>query len=280
VDATHPDEHEESAEVEREIRALGHRIFDLAGDESPSIFDSRWWSGKLLEWCIRDDAFKTAMFRFVDVYPMLGSTADVARHIEEYFPPDADLPAPLRWGVKAVTGPLTAAAAVAAVHKNIEAMAKRFIAGRTPEESVPLLRKLWDDGVAFSVDLLGEATLSEPEARRYRERYSNLFDVLAAAAGAWPQQPRLENASWGRLPRVNVSVKVSALHWHVDAVDFEGSVERVAQALLPIFHKARETNAFVNVDVEQHALKDITYSAFRRVLADPSLDGFDHAGIV
>ena len=267
---------------EREVRELGQRIFELAGEESPSIFDSRWWSGKMIEWSIRDERFKTEMFRFVDVFPALATSEDVARHLEEYFCRDGqDFPAVLRWGLRAATaGSVPARAVSAAARKNMEAMARRFIAGSTASEALALLAEMWRDGVAFSVDLLGEATLSEREAVVYRDRYLELLDVLAAAATTWPEREILESAPSMQLPRVNVSVKLTALSSHVDPMDFAGSVERLAEAALPLFVRARALGAFLNLDVEQYVYKDLTYAVFRRLLETPELEGYEHAGIV
>ena len=38
----HPDD--------EEIRQFGLQIFQLIGDETPSIFKKDWWSGKILDW--------------------------------------------------------------------------------------------------------------------------------------------------------------------------------------------------------------------------------------
>ena len=58
-------------------------------------------------------------------------------------------------------------------------MANRFIAGETPEEAIPVLRELAEDGVAASVDLLGEETLSDAEADAYLARYMALLETLS-----------------------------------------------------------------------------------------------------
>jgi RHH-type proline utilization regulon transcriptional repressor/proline dehydrogenase/delta 1-pyrroline-5-carboxylate dehydrogenase len=274
--------HGEAQGFEREVNELGLRLFAAAAEETPGIFDAQWWSGKMIDASVRNAAFKTAMFRFVDVFPVLRDSDDVARHVQEYFEAiDEELPAAFRLGVRvAGAGSLAARAAAAAARKNIGALAKRFIAGASPEEALPVMAKLWEAGTAFSVDLLGEATLSPSEAEAYSRRYLVLLDALAAAAAGWPSRPELEQGPWGALPRVNVSVKPSALHWHLDPVDFDGSVERLSNALHPIFRRAHELGAFINVDVEQHALKAITYAAFERTLEQEDLGGFEHAGIV
>ena len=47
-------------------------------------------------------------------------------------------------------------------------MAHRFIVGADPAAAMPVLKDLWKDGVASSVDLLGEATVTQCEAAAVR----------------------------------------------------------------------------------------------------------------
>jgi acyl-CoA reductase-like NAD-dependent aldehyde dehydrogenase len=118
--------------------------------------------------------------------------------------------------------------------------------------------------VAFSVDLLGEACLSQEEARAYQRRYLDLVETLSAAVAAWPADPRLESDHLGPLPRANISIKLSALCARADAIDFDGSLDALAEALQPILAAAAQRQVTVNFDMEQHALKDLTLALFER----------------
>ena len=51
----------------------------------------------------------------------------------------------------------------------VKHMAHRFIVGESPKAAMGDLRELWKDGVASSVDLLGEATVTQAEAQRYAD---------------------------------------------------------------------------------------------------------------
>jgi RHH-type proline utilization regulon transcriptional repressor/proline dehydrogenase/delta 1-pyrroline-5-carboxylate dehydrogenase len=62
---------------------------------------------------------------------------------------------------------------------------------------------------------------------------------------------------------VNVSVKVSSLDAHIDPIDPDGSIRTLKSRLVPIFRKAIETGAFLNLDIEQYALKDLTLRLFK-----------------
>ena len=72
-------------------------------------------------------------------------------------------------------GAAPARAVALAVRRNATRMAQRFIAGATPGEALPAIRKLRRQSLAFTLDLLGEATLSEDEAVVYEQRYLDLL---------------------------------------------------------------------------------------------------------
>src|SRR5438093_13780459 len=57
--------------AEKSVRDWGEKIFALmdAGGP-PSLFSRKGFYGTLMEWAMRDEHFKTQLFRFVDVLPM------------------------------------------------------------------------------------------------------------------------------------------------------------------------------------------------------------------
>jgi RHH-type proline utilization regulon transcriptional repressor/proline dehydrogenase/delta 1-pyrroline-5-carboxylate dehydrogenase len=148
------------------------------------------------------------------------------------------------------------------VRESVFAMAHRFIAGETPELAVPRLRELAREGVGYTVDLLGEATLSEPEADSYAQRYAGLIDTLAAAA------PGLSGGRWQGLAPVNVSIKLSSLYSQFEAAAPNEVGKAVRKRLDPILRLALARGAFVNVDMEQFRYKDLV----QRIFADVALD--------
>ncbi len=266
---------------ERKVRAIGEDLFARMRGEKPGLFDKAWWSGQILEWAMRDEAFKTEMFRFVDVFPVLTTPDEVARHIQEYLlRPGLEAPAVIKMALKgAGLGSIATRMATGQIAKNLEGMAKRFIAGTDAASAVAALRELRQQKQAFTVDLLGEAVVSEPEAEAFAARYVDLIDGLARECAGWSPDERLDRDDQGPIPRVNVSVKASAMYSQFDPLPFDRTVEAAARRLLPIFRRARERGVFLNVDMEQHAYKDLTLALFRRVLEDPSLEGWEHAGI-
>jgi len=91
---------------------------------------------------------------------------------------------------------------------------------------VPQLTDLWQHGQAWSVDLLGEATISDREADRYRDHCMESLTLLAREAMLWPSFPLLERDHLGPIPRVQLSLKISALSPHLDPIIRKGATGR------------------------------------------------------
>src|SRR6266550_1582062 len=92
--------------LETRIRACGEKIFDLIEQaESPSLFSKKGFYGTLMEWAMKDEHFKTQLFRFVDVLPTLTSSSEVSRHLKEYLgDKQVQLSPALRMGLKLAGG--------------------------------------------------------------------------------------------------------------------------------------------------------------------------------
>src|SRR5215470_9479413 len=161
----------ETHDIEPKVRQYGEQVFALMdAAEPPSLFTRKGFYGTLMEWSMRDERFKTQLFRFVDVLPTLTSSAEIARHLQEYLGEDeVKLPSALRMGLKAAGSASWLVGA--GVKSQVGGMARQFMLGNDPNEIGATLRGLAKKGIAFTVDILGEAVVSEIEADQYAERY-------------------------------------------------------------------------------------------------------------
>jgi RHH-type proline utilization regulon transcriptional repressor/proline dehydrogenase/delta 1-pyrroline-5-carboxylate dehydrogenase len=266
---------------EQEVLAIGRAILAQMDNQSPSIFKKDYWQGQIMEWSMKMPAFKVEMFRFVDVLPVLHDSEAVARHIQEYFcRPEQDFPSALQWGLKTLKpGSMMARLAASQIEKNVVSMARSFIAGEDAADALGALRGLWKREVAFTVDLLGEATVSEHEARDYERRYLDLIENLANEAANWKARPNLERDAWGEIPRVNVSIKLSSLYSQIQPAAMEHSVEVLKERLRPIFRRAKALGVFLNLDLEHYALKEVTLRLFKSLMEEAEFAGYQ-AGCV
>jgi RHH-type proline utilization regulon transcriptional repressor/proline dehydrogenase/delta 1-pyrroline-5-carboxylate dehydrogenase len=270
------------AAIETATQQIGRHIFDHLADRQPSILERRWWDDRIMAWAMRDESVKVQMFRLLDVLPMLDSSDALTRHLHEYFQDvDRFLPAAARLGLAIATpGSIAGRALAIAARRNAMAHARRFIAGTNTAEVLAAAMRERKLRRAFTIDLLGEAVTSEPEADRYLQAYLDLIQGIAPTVNAWPEVPQIDRDGGGNLPRVNVSVKLSALDSQFDPIDPVGTTERVRRRLRTLLRAARQARAFVNVDMESYKTKDLTLAIFQQILAEDEFRGSPHVGIV
>lgn len=268
-------------ELNNQIIARGKEIFNAIRDEKPSLFDKNAWMGKVMDWSMRNEQFKTQVFRFVDVFPTLTTNKLLTSHIREYFGEEKDMPPVLSWGAKAsgFLGAIGGAVLNKVISVNIHQMAKQFIIGEDTKEAVKNLEKLRNEGYAAVVDVLGEATLTEEEAEIYMNTYLELLEELIRVQKQWKPLGKSNTAQdWGHAPMINIAVKPTALFCLANPQDFEGSVVAILNRMRRICAKVVEAGGFLCIDMESYRVKDITLEVFRRLKSE--FHDYPHIGIV
>ncbi len=270
--------------LENRIREIGLGLYAAMTRRDPGHFASAFVSGRalqrrLLSHAMADPVFKTQLFRFVDVYPSLRDQADLVRHLRAYFGDGSLLPHPFDRLLATGTKRLPTWLVARLTEKGMQRMASTLIAGRDAVEALPTLRRLRRRHTAFTLDVLGEACLSEIEAEHYLRRYHELLDILPPLTDRWPPDPAIDEAAWGVDPRVNLSLKLSSVYSQIDPADFQGSRQALVSALKPLFLKARERGAFLTLDVERFVHRDLTYAVFADLCLDPDLRDYPYLGV-
>ena len=254
--------------LEKRIREIGEKLFAaMDAHPAPGIFSKKGAYARVMEWAMKDPAFKAQLFRFVDVLPTLKSSAEIVRHLQEYLGDKAvELNPAMKAGLAAssfapglVAGPVKA---------NVVSMAAQFVAGETPDELVKQLRKNTKLGLATTIDLLGETVVSEAEADVFLQRNLDVLDTVAAAFAKEPAPGFSDVGPNGPLPRLNLSVKISALTPDVHPADPENSIGALKKRLRPILRRAAEVGAFINFDMESYKFKDLTLALFKSILEE------------
>ena len=219
---------------------------------------------RLMAWTMRDEGLKSQLFRFVDVLPALHSSEAVAEHLREYLP---------------IPGHGFDRLLAMAANTGVRRMAHKFIAASDLDEAVKAIERLRRRRLAFTVDLLGEAVVSEAEAAEYQRRYLELVETLPGRIADFTEDPLIDCDAQGAIPRANFSVKLSSLYSQFDPLDQVGTARAVTARLRPILRLAREHGAFINFDMEQSSFKDTTIEIFKSVFMEDEFRDWADVGI-
>jgi proline dehydrogenase len=126
-------------------------------------------------------------------------------------------------------------------------LSSRFIAGLEVSDALQAAEAVNKQGMAVSLDSLGESVTSEAEAYRAAEVYHHLLDLIAT-----------------RKINANISVKLTQMGLEVSPE----LAEKIAESLA--MH-AKATGSFVRIDMEDSSLTQVTLDIVRRLHARPEL---------
>ena len=235
---------------------------------------------KAMDLASQDQELRAALFRFVDVTPACRNLDDLARHLTAYLEEVGERPPPIEAAMRMSGTKAGRAALGIAAATGVRRMAHRFIVGETPKGSVRAIGQLWARGAAVSLDLLGEATVTQAEADRYAARCMDALETLAEAAPRWPSRPALEADSLGPLPRVNLSVKVSALSPLLRPEAPDVGRDDAARRMRPLLVRAKELGAHLHIDMESVDTLEATLDLVVEMLDEPELRDGPSTGVV
>ena len=122
-------------------------------------------------------------------------------------------------------------------------LSSRFVAGMSVEDAVAACERVNREGIAVSLDSLGESVTAEPQARASADIYHQLLDLI---------QQRSLNA--------NVSVKLSQV-----GMDFDPALaERIVGEMV---EHAAAAHSFVRIDMEGSPYTEATIAITERLAA-------------
>src|SRR5512146_3506092 len=74
-----------SSGLEPAVRRIGKELARLSAGRAPSLFERRWWSQAAINLAMHDPAFKTQLFRFIDMLPSVADDQRLVALADEYF---------------------------------------------------------------------------------------------------------------------------------------------------------------------------------------------------
>ncbi len=220
-------------------------------------------SAQLLAEVLKDQAGLDFTIGFVDRVIRPEDPAVAARNLAILA---RKAPSFLPWYMKAavrlggVMAPKLPWLVVPVAQRVLREMVGHLIVDARPAQLGRSIKALRGEGVRLNINLLGEAVLGDSEADA---RLAGTRELLAR-----------EDVDY-------VSIKVSSVVSTLNLWDFDGTVERVAERLLPLYHLAAASPApkFINLDMEEYHDLDLTVAVFKRILERPELQNLE-AGIV
>jgi proline dehydrogenase len=261
-----------------EVLEIGRRLASAL--PSASRHPVRALDDKAMDVASQDGELRAALFRFVDVVPACRNLDDLARHLTGFLGEVGDRSMPLDVAMRMGNSRAGRATLGAAAAGGVRHMAHRFIVGETPQDAERVMRSLWEDGVATSVDLLGEATVTTVEADRYAARCADALDALAAVYAKLPARPALEADSLGPIARANLSVKVSALTPLLRPDAPELGKRDAEPRLRELLRRAKEREAHLHIDMESFDSREAITELVLELLSEDEFRDGPSAGVV
>ena len=156
-----------------------------------------------------------------------------------------------------------------AVSRAMKEMGRQFVLGETIEGAITRAATLEAQGFTYSYDMLGEAAMTDKDARRYHLSYSR---AISAIAGACTSDDIRANPG--------ISVKLSALHPRYERAQHATALRELVPSLRSLALLAKSAGMGLNVDAEEADRLSLSLEIIDAVLSEPALAGWDGFGIV
>lgn len=156
-----------------------------------------------------------------------------------------------------------------AVDVAMRMMGEQFVTGETIQEALEHAEPLEDKGFRYSYDMLGEAALTEHDAERYFQDYSNAIHAIGQAS-------KDKDVYDGP----GISIKLSALHPRYQRAQIDRVHEELYPKVLQLAELAKRYNIGLNIDAEESERLEISLELLERLCFEPGLADWKGIGFV
>ncbi len=265
-------------QLQQQVEVFGKRLADAVSDSISTLSNQHKWLDLLISRTISEADFRIQALRFIDVLPSLDDDQVLAEHLQEYFS-DLQLPRFAEWGLKHSDTLWATRIAAPTVRYTLRGLARKFMGGSQLHHALTTLSRLRHQNLNFTLDLLGEATISETESEAYQQRYLQMLHSLPEPVENWSHIPLLDISHGQPAPRLNLSIKLSSLYSQIHTSAPQAGINAICQRLRPILRAAIKNNAFITIDMEQYDLKHIVLGCFRQIIMEDEFKHWPHIGL-
>ncbi len=156
-----------------------------------------------------------------------------------------------------------------AVKAAMKEMGNQFVQGESIESALNRGRAMESKGFTFSYDMLGEAALTDRDAKAYFDAYSHAIKILGKQA-----------KSADICDNPGISIKLSALHPRYEVGQRARVMTELVHGAQTLALLAKEHNIGLNIDAEEADRLDLSLDVIEAVLRDKRLAGWDGFGVV
>lgn len=157
-----------------------------------------------------------------------------------------------------------------AMHQAMRVMGRQFVLGQTIEEALKNGQSYRDKGYTYSFDMLGEAALTEDDARRYWVAYEQAITAMIKWLPRWSK----------KLPLPTLSIKLSALHPRFEPSQEERVLEELTERVAQLLLLASAHGIGVTIDAEEADRLELSLKVFKAVYGRAELQGYGGFGMV
>jgi RHH-type proline utilization regulon transcriptional repressor/proline dehydrogenase/delta 1-pyrroline-5-carboxylate dehydrogenase len=148
-------------------------------------------------------------------------------------------------------------------------LGNQFVTGQTIDEAIKNGLSNEARGYRYSYDMLGEAALTEADAKKYYASYETAIHAIGKASNG----RGIKNGP-------GISVKLSALHPRYSRAQRARVMEELLPRVRQLVLLAKHYNIGLNIDAEEADRLELSLDLMEAMAYDPELAGFDGIGFV
>jgi RHH-type proline utilization regulon transcriptional repressor/proline dehydrogenase/delta 1-pyrroline-5-carboxylate dehydrogenase len=148
-------------------------------------------------------------------------------------------------------------------------LGNQFVTGQTIDEAIKNGQANEARGYRYSYDMLGEAALTEADAKNYYASYETAIHAIGKASNG----RGIRNGP-------GISVKLSALHPRYSRAQRARVMEELLPRVRELVLLAKHYNIGLNIDAEEADRLELSLDLMEALAADPALAGFEGIGFV
>lgn len=156
-----------------------------------------------------------------------------------------------------------------AVGRVMREMGQQFVLGETIQKALKRAKTLEGQGYTYSYDMLGEAAMTDRDAKAYHMAYADAIAQIAKSAGG---DDIRDNPG--------ISIKLSALHPRYDQLHHDQVIRDLLPRARSLAVLAKSAGIGLNIDAEEAARLDISLDVIEGLLMDDTFAGWDGFGVV